>query len=338
MSTLPQSGKEIRLAARPEAEPSHENFDLVDAAVAEPGEGQILVRNTMMSVDPYMRGRMNEGPSYVRAFEVGQPLDGAAIGEVIMSHAPEFEVGQTVLHPLGWREYATVRAKHATPIPDDGTPARTRLGVLGMPGLTAYGGLFHFANFTEGDAVFVSAAAGAVGSMAGQLAKLGGASRVVGSAGSAEKVRHLTEDLGFDAAFNYKDGPVGEQLAQAAPDGIDVYFDNVGGEQLEAALDAMHDFGRIAACGAVSQYNRSEPAPGPRNMMFFVAKRLSMRGFIIGDHPHLRSEFEDKVAPWVRDGRVHYQETIVDGIENAPDAFMGMLRGENTGKMLVRIG
>ncbi|MGJ7908595.1 NADP-dependent oxidoreductase [Actinopolyspora sp. H202] len=335
-SSVPTTGVEIRLASRPQGWPTHDNFEVAEAPVPQPESGQLLVRNKVMSVDPYMRGRMSAAKSYVAPFEVGEPLDGAAVGEVVASSSEKFEVGQLVLHALGWREYALVNESQATAVSDE-APPNAYLGVLGMPGMTAYVGLMDKAEFHEGDTVFVSGAAGAVGSLVGQLAKLGGAKRVIGSAGSAEKVRHLTENLGFDAAFNYKDGPVAEQLRQAAPDGIDVYFDNVGGDHLEAAIGAMNDFGRIAACGAISQYNATEAQPGPRNMFQFVTKRLSMRGFIVNDNGHRKREFFEHVAPLVRDGKLHYDETTVDGLRNAPEAFLGVLRGDNTGKMIVNI-
>lgn len=334
---LPSTSLEVRLASRPQGWPTQDNFELAEAEIKQPGAGQILVRNKIMSVDPYMRGRMNDVKSYVPPFQIGKPLDGGAVGEVIASNSEKFTVGQTVLHQLGWREFATVGEAHAVAVSPDAAPLGAYLGVLGMPGLTAYAGLFRIANVQQGDAVFVSGAAGAVGSFAGQMAKLRGASRVIGSAGSAEKVRYLTEELGFDAAFNYKEGPVAEQLKSAAPDGIDVYFDNVGGEHLEAAIGSLNTYGRITACGAVSQYNVTEPQPGPRNMFMFVTKRLTMRGLIVSDHGDLKDEFFAEVAPWVQQGKLKYRETIVDGLRNAPEAFLGMLRGENTGKMLVTI-
>ena len=302
-----------------------------------PGEGQLLVRNEIMSVDPYMRGRMNDAKSYVPPFKIGEPLDGAAAGEVVESHSERFSPVDKVVHSLGWREYAVIDAEEAGPVRPDVAPLGAYLGVLGMPGLTAYVGLLDVARMLAGDAVFVSGAAGAVGSIVGQLAKLKGASRVIGSAGSAEKVRHLTEDLGFDAAFNYRDAPVDEQLASAAPDGIDVYFDNVGGDHLEAAIGCLKTGGRVAACGAVSQYNNVEPEPGPRNMFQIVGKRLTIQGFIVGDHQHRRQDFIDDVVPWVQGGSIHYTETRVDGLRNAPAAFIDLLWGKNTGKMLVNI-
>lgn len=334
---VPRNAVEVRLAARPTGWPTPDNFEIAEAPVTAPGENQILVRNQVMSVDPAMRGRMDDRRSYVPPFRVGEALQGGAVGEVVVSRSPKFTPGQTVLHQLGWREYATVDDSKAQRVDPAAAPIGAYLGVLGMPGLTAYVGLLDIARFTAGETVFVSGAAGAVGSVVGQLAKLRGAARVIGSAGSAEKVRHLTEDLGFDAAFNYKDGPVAEQLRSAAPDGIDIYFDNVGGDHLEAAIHELHWYGRIAACGGISGYNATEPPRGPRNMMQFVVKRLAMRGFIVIDHFDRRPQFLDEVGPLVRDGRLRYRETTVDGLRNAPGAFLGMLRGENIGKMLVSI-
>jgi NADPH-dependent curcumin reductase CurA len=336
-SAVPDKALEVRLASRPKGWPTLDNFDIVEAPVVEPGENQILVRNKIMSVDPAMRGRMNDAKSYVPPFQVGKALDGGAVGEVIASRSERFSPGQTVLHQAGWREFSTVDDSRVFAVDPDAAPLSAYLGVLGITGLTAYAGLFEVAEFTAGDVVFVSGAAGAVGSIAGQLAKLHGASRVIGSAGTAEKVRHLVEDLGFDAAFNYKDAPVAEQLKQAAPEGIDLYFDNVGGDHLDAAIGSLHEFGRIAACGAISQYNATEPQPGPKNMIQFVTKRLRMRGFIVIDHFDLMPRFGEEVAALVRDGKLRYEETFVHGLRNAPEAFFGLLRGENTGKMLVTI-
>ncbi len=241
-----------------------------------------------------------------------------------------------MLHSAGWRSHAAVPAEQAVKIDTDAAPLTAYLGVLGLTGLTAYAGLIE-AQFEEGDTVFVSGAAGAVGSVVGQLAKLRGAKRVIGSAGSADKVAHLVDELGFDAAFNYKDGPVAEQLAAAAPDGIDVYFENVGGEHLEAAIDALNRNGRIAYCGVISQYNATEPVPGPRNMIKVLHQRLTIRGFLVGDHTALRPQFLAEIAPLVKQGKLRYRETIVDGLRNAPQAFLDLLEGANTGKMLVRL-
>ncbi|MYW92540.1 NADP-dependent oxidoreductase [Amycolatopsis rubida] len=328
---------EIRLAARPHGVPTMDTSDIVETEVPKPGPGQILVRNVVMSVDPAMRGRMNDVKSYSPPFAVGEAMQGGAVGEVIESTVDDFAVGEHVLHQAGWRTHAVLDAKRAVKVDDSVAPLSTYLGVLGMPGLTAYAGLLVSAEFKPGDTVFVSGAAGAVGSLVGQLARLKGAKRVIGSAGSAEKVRYLTEELGFDAAFNYKDGPVAEQLAAAAPEGIDVYFDNVGGEHLEAAIASMNLHGRIAICGMISQYNATEPTPAPRNLVQLIAKRITMRGLLVLDHWHLMQEFVAEVAPLVASGEIKYSETFVDGIRNAPDAFLGLLSGANTGKMLVRL-
>ena len=335
--TAPTKGMEIRLAKRPTGWPTQENFEIVEAEAPRPADGKILVRNLLMSVDPYMRGRMDDVKSYAPPFQVGEPLDGGAVGEVVESTVEEFKPGDTVLHGLGWREYAVLDARHAVKVDPSVAPLGAYLGVLGMTGLTAYAGLLEVAEFKPGDTVFVSAAAGAVGSVVGQIAKLKGAKRVIGSAGSAAKVKYLVDDLGFDAAFNYKDGPVRQQLADAAPDGIEVYFDNVGGDHLEAAIAVSNVHARMAICGMISLYNSTEPSPAPRNLAQVIKKRLTLRGMLVRDHFHLQEQFVQEVGGWLRDGKLRYQETVVDGLANAPQAFLGMLRGENTGKMLVKI-
>ncbi|WP_262282472.1 NADP-dependent oxidoreductase [Micromonospora sp. MA102] len=330
------ANREIHLASRPQGWPTADNFRLVTTEVPTPGPGQLVVRNQFMSVDPYMRGRMNDVKSYVPPFRLDAPLDGGAVGEVVASEAEGFAPGDVVLHGLGWREYALVDAKGARKVDPGLAPVTAYLGVLGMTGLTAYAGLLDVAAMKPGETVFVSGAAGAVGSMVGQIAKLRGAGRVVGSAGSPAKVERLRA-LGFDAAFDYHDGPVRDQLRAAAPDGVDVYFDNVGGEHLEAAIGAMNLHGRAAICGMISQYNATEPPAAPRNLALLIGKRLTLRGFLVGDHGHLREQFVQEMAGWLRDGRISYDETVVDGIERAPEAFLGLLRGENLGKMLVRV-
>ncbi|MBY8887907.1 NADP-dependent oxidoreductase [Streptomyces sp. PTM05] len=335
--TLPATGREWHLVARPDGWPVPGDFALREAEVPAPGPGQIAVRNLFMSVDPYMRGRMNDVKSYVPPFRLDAPLDGGAVGVVVASEAEGVAVGDHVLHGLGWREYAVLDARHATTVDPDVAPLSAYLGVLGMPGLTAYAGLLRVGAFQEGDAVFVSGAAGAVGSQVGQIAKLKGASRVIGSAGSDEKVKVLVEEYGFDAAFNYKNGPVREQLKQAAPDGIDVYFDNVGGEHLEAAISSLKVHGRAAICGMIAQYNATEPPAAPRNLAMVIGKRLRLEGLLVGDHADLKEQFVDEVGGWLRDGSLRYRETVVDGIDHAVDAFLGLLRGENTGKMVVRL-
>ncbi|MFC0003254.1 NADP-dependent oxidoreductase [Micromonospora siamensis] len=330
------TNREIHLASRPQGWPTAENFRLVETEVPTPGAGQIVVRNRFMSVDPYMRGRMNDVKSYVPPFALDAPLDGGAIGEVVASEAEGFKPGDTVLHGLGWREYALLDARAARAVDPSLAPVSAYLSVLGMTGLTAYAGLLDVAEMKPGETVFVSGAAGAVGSMVGQIAKLRGAARVVGSAGSAAKVERL-KALGFDAAFDYHDGPVYEQLKAAAPDGVDVYFDNVGSDHLEAAIGAMNLHGRAAICGMIAQYNSTEPPAAPRNLALVIGKRLTLRGFLVGDHGHLREQFVQEMAGWLRDDKISYDETVVEGIENAPQAFLGVLRGENLGKMLVRV-
>ncbi|MBM7489908.1 NADPH-dependent curcumin reductase CurA [Micromonospora luteifusca] len=330
------SNREIHLASRPAGWPTEDNFRLVETDVPTPGPGQIVVRNQYLSVDPYMRGRMNDVKSYVAPYALDAPLDGAAIGEVVASEAADIAVGDTVLHGLGWREYALLDATAARPVDPTLAPVSAYLSVLGMPGLTAYAGLLEVAAMKPGETVFVSAAAGSVGSLVGQIAKLKGAGRVVGSAGSAAKVERLRA-LGFDAAFDYHDGSVRDSLRAAAPDGVDVYFDNVGGDHLEAAISAMNLHGRVAICGMIAQYNATEPPAAPRNLALVIGKRLTLRGFLVNDHNDVRAAFVRDVAGWLRDGTLSYDETIVDGIENAPAAFLGLLRGENLGKMLVRV-
>lgn len=336
-STQPASTREIRLASRPVGRPQPENFRLAESSLPELDNGQVLVRNLFISVDPYMRGRMNDVKSYSAPFALDAALDGGAVGEVIASRSQDRKVGDVVVHQLGWREHSVLDAAATTVARTDLAPASAFLGALGMTGLTAYAGLLKVAEFKAGEAVFVSGAAGAVGSLVGQIAKALGASRVIGSAGSKEKVDRLLE-LGFDAAFNYQDGPVSDQLrAAAGTGGIDVYFDNVGGEHLEAALAALNVGGRVAMCGAIAQYNATEPTPAPRNLMLAIGKQLTLRGFLVGGQRRHAAEFAAQMATWLADGTVRYDETIVDGLENAPQAFMDLLDGANTGKMLVRL-
>lgn len=329
--------RQIRLVSRPSGWPTHDDFELVEVEVPTLRPGQVLVRNTVMSVDPYMRGRMNDVKSYIPPFALGEPLDGGAVGEVVASESEDLAVGETVQHQLGWREHAVLDARHARRIDTSDVPASAYLGVLGMPGMTAYAGLVRIAEVKEGDTVFVSGAAGAVGSLAGQIARNLGASRVIGSAGSQEKIAYVVEELGFDAAFDYHDGSVARQLRHHAPEGLDVYFDNVGGDHLEGAIANMKDFGRIAMCGAIAQYNATEAAPGPRNMWLVVTRRLRLQGFIVTDHHDLAKEYLSRASAWIREGRLRFKETYVEGLDHAVDAFLDMHRGANIGKMLVRL-
>jgi NADPH-dependent curcumin reductase CurA len=331
------TGREIHLASRANGTPTLDNFAVVDVDVPDPTAGQVQVRNLFLSVDPYMRGRMNAGPITPTSYQVGHVLGGGAVGEVTQSESPTLAPGDIVLHTYGWREWVTADAADFRKVDPGTLSPSVFLGALGMPGLSAYVGLFDVGAFREGDAVFVSGAAGGVGSVAGQLARLSGASRVVGSAGTASKVAWLVDELGFDAAFCYRDGPVAPQLQGVAPDGIDLYFDNVGGEHLEAAIGSLRLGGRAALCGGMTWFEATPP-PGPRNMMAVIGQRLTIRGFIVGDHQDLREEFESKVGGWLAEGKLTFPETVLEGLERTPDALIGMLRGDNVGKMLVRVG
>ena len=333
---MPTRSREIRLAARPHGTPVPTDFELVEVELPDPGEGEVLVRNAYVSVDPYMRGRMSDAKSYVAPFALGEPLTGGAVGQVVASRNDRWPDGSWVLHDLGWREAALSDGRGMRAVDPSVAPVSTALGVLGMPGITAFVGIVDIGEVREGDTVFVSGAAGAVGSVAAQLARLRGA-RVIGSAGTAEKVAWLRE-LGLDGAFDYHEVSTRDGLRELAPDGIDVYFDNVGGETLEAAIGAMRLHGRIVACGSISRYNATEALPGPRNMFMVVTKRLRIQGFIVSDRYDRFPAFLAEVGPRVADGTIRYRETVVEGIERAPAAFVDMLAGANVGKMLVRVG
>lgn len=332
---VPSTGREWRLVSRPKGMPVPADFELGEVEVPPPADGEVVVRNLFLSVDPYMRGRMNDAKSYAAPYELGKAMYGGAVGEVVASRADSHAVGDLVLHQQAWRDVAHGPAKDFRVV-DRSVPPSQYLGALGMPGLTAYAGLFRVAGFQPGETVFVSGAAGAVGSLVGQLVKARGGT-AIGSAGSPEKVAWLTEELGFDAAFDYKAGPVADALTAAAPDGIDVYFDNVGGEHLEAAIGALKVHGRAAICGMISAYNATTPPAAPRNLMQVVGKRLRIEGLLVWDHDDLEDQFLAEVGPMVADGRIVAQETVVDGLDNAVDAFLGMLVGSNTGKMVVRV-
>jgi hypothetical protein len=319
--------REVVLAMRPQGEPRESDFDVRETDDRAPGDGEVAVRNVLVSVDPYMRSRMSGIRTYVGPYEVGAPIDGGAVGRVESSGDPRFAEGDWVLSMLGWRERGVAPADALRKLDPDVAPPSTALGVLGMPGMTAWYGLEHIGRVRDGETIYVSGAAGAVGSAACQIAKLKGL-RVIGSAGSAEKVEWL-RSLGVEA-FDYRE----EKL----PGEIDVYFDNVGGPQLEAALTALRPFGRVIACGSISRYNDERPEPGPRNLGFVVSKRLRLEGFIVSDHFDRFGEFLAEAAPWVREGKLQWRETVVDGIENTPAAFAGLFRGDNVGKMLVRVG
>ena len=329
------TAKQWVLASRPNGQPTVENFRFEEVELPELSDGQILVENTFASVDPYMRGRMNDVESYIEPFQIDEPLTGTAVGVVTESRSNKFKVGDTVRHFAGWRTHAVLNEDQAEQIDTNLAPAEAYLGILGQTGLTAYVGLTAVGEMRDGDIVFISGAAGAVGSVAGQIAKHLGAAKVIGSAGSPEKVDYLT-GIGYDEAFNYKDGDVNGQLAKAAPDGVDVYFDNVGGDHLEAAIQNANTFGRIAMCGAIAQYNDTEPAPGPRNLGLSIGKCLTLRGFVVGQYTHLAKEFQEKIAPLVVDGSIKYASTVREGIQNMPSAFLELFEGGNTGKMIVK--
>jgi NADPH-dependent curcumin reductase CurA len=327
--------REIRLASRPKGMPTAADFTMARTELRPLQDREVSVRNLFMSVDPYMRGRMNDRKSYVPPFALGQPLDGGAVGEVIESRARELKPGDAVMSNFGWRECFVASSNELHPVSREVQPLSVYLGALGMTGMTAWVGL-NLVEVKAGDVVFISGAAGAVGNVAGQLAKLRGC-RVIGSAGSMEKVMFLRTKCGFDIAFDYKAGPVLEQLQLEAPAGIDVYFDNVGGETLEAALSALREHGRIIACGGISGYNEEKPRPGPSNLFNMITKRLTMKGLIVRDWLDRQGEFEKEVGGYFRAGQLKNHETVVEGIDQAVGAFIGLFEGKNVGKMVVKL-
>ncbi|KQU07893.1 NADP-dependent oxidoreductase [Rhodococcus sp. Leaf7] len=325
----------VYLAKRPGGDPGPEHFEVRDLPIPERTVDQVLVRNLFMSVDPSMRGRLATSEMhYTTNFQVDAPLDGSALG-VVVEGTEDVPTGSYVRHRLGWREHAVVDTAAATVIEPRGIDLHHWLGVLGQTGFTAYVGLVRAGELRTGDTVFVSAAAGAVGSAAGQLARLLGASRVVGSAGGPDKAALLTDRFGFDAAIDYRARPIGAALRDEAPDGIDLYFDNVGGDHLVAALASLNQRGRVALCGMIS--NGGPDSPPMDHLMNAILKRITLQGFIVRDHEDLRPEFEDRVAGWLASGELIAESTIHDGLDNAVDAFLSMLGGGNVGKMLVRL-
>lgn len=329
------TSREIRLKSRPVGLPQAANFELASVDVPDPGPDEVLVRNLWMSVDPYMRGRMYDRPSYVPPFELGKALQGGAVGKVVASNHDGFAPGELVESMFGWREAYVAAGAALNKLPANGAPPQAFLGVLGMPGLTAYAGFHRIGAPKPGDVVFVSGAAGAVGSAVCQIAKLRECA-VVASAGSDAKLDWL-KSLGVDAVVNYKSGDLLANVRAAAPKGIDIYFDNVGGEHLEAALEVARPFARFVECGMISIYNADKPQPGPRNMAYIVGKRIKMQGFIVSDFMDMREQFYADMSQWLREGRIQAQETVENGIENAPKAFLALFSGANTGKMLVKL-
>ena len=322
------------LASRPSGMPTDENFALKDIDLPPVGEGMVRVRNLFLSVDPYMRGRMNDVKSYVPPFQIDQPLEGGAVGEVVESRAEGISPGDKVLHMAGWRDEAVLPAQAVTKLPDLGVPPQAFLGNLGLTGGTAYFGLLEAAQAKAGDVVFVSAAAGAVGSAVVQIANAKGM-KVIGSAGGAEKCEFV-ESLGADAVVDYKAQPILKGLAAAAPDGIDVYFDNVGGDHLDAAFALARKDARFAICGMIEGYNAAEPMCF-RFIMRVIAMRIRVQGFIYTDYMPRMGEFHRDMGGWIASGQVKARDTVVDGLEKTPEAFLGLFTGQNTGKMLVRM-
>ncbi|WP_350349039.1 NADP-dependent oxidoreductase [Agromyces sp. G08B096] len=330
--------RQLHLVNRPIGEPSDRDFALVSAPIPSLAPGEVLVRNTWLSVDPYMRGRMNDTPSYIAPFPLHAALEGSAVGEIIQSRSVELPVGTRVSHFAGLREHSVLPGAHATPIDVGDVPETAYLGPLGTTGLTAYAALTRIAPVHQGDVVFVSGAAGAVGSVAGQLARLLGAAQVIGSAGGAAKSQALVEDFGYDAAIDYRADDVRERLAELAPGGVDVFVDNVGGAQLEAGIGRMRPHGRVAMVGAVSQYNLAQSPTGPNNLYEASTKEVTLRGMLVTSHFDLLPEYLGRAIPWLADRSLRTRETVVDGIENAPVALLGVLTGANIGKMLVKVG
>ncbi|MEM7100487.1 MAG: NADP-dependent oxidoreductase [Pseudomonadota bacterium] len=324
--------QQFRLKSRPDGLPKQSDFEMVEVEVQSPGDGEVLLENIFMSVDPYMRGRMRE------AWGPGDNLEGGAIGRVLESSFDGLAAGDFVSHGLGWRAYATLSGKACQKVDPDLAPLQAYLGVMGMPGLTAYGGLLRTGQYKDGESVFVSAASGAVGSVVGQIARIKGSEHVVGSAGSAAKVAMLKDDFGFSHGFNYKESNILEELRAGAPKGLDIYFENVGGPQLEAALTHMRPYGRIPICGMIAHYNDGETmTPGPRNLTETIYKFVTMSGFVVSAFGDMQAQFRQDMSGWIKSGDLKYHETIFEGIEAAPEAFIGLFSGANEGKMLVRL-
>lgn len=327
---------EVRLKSRPSGLPTKDNFEFAKVDLRDPGPGEVQVKNLWMTVDPYMRGRMNDVKSYAPPFALGEVMTGGAIGQVTKSNDPGLKEGDLVSSQYGWREGFTCPANQVQKLDPRGLPPQAFLGAAGMPGLTAYAGLLRVAALKDGDVVFVSGAAGAVGSMVCQIAKAKG-HKVIGSAGGADKVKFLKE-IGVDHTIDYKqEKDLTAAILAGNAEGIDVYFDNVGGPHLEAALNAAKLFARFAICGMISIYNATTPQPGPSNLALLIGKNIRMEGFIVSHHFDLMPKYIEELSGWVREGKVKWQETVFEGIGKAPDAFLGLFSGENTGKMLVKL-
>ena len=329
--------RQITLAARPEGFPKESDFTLVEADVPSAGAGEVLVRAQWLSLDPYMRGRMSTARSYAKPTELGEPMTGQVVGEVVESNDPRFAPGDTVVGQLGWQDYAVARGGVLRKLDPSLAPPQTALHVLGATGLTAYFGLFDVGRAKPGDAVVVSAASGAVGQVVGQLARIAGCGPVVGLAGSAEKVADLTERYGYDVGIDYKRDDVNTALKEACPNGVDVYFDNVGGAISETVFRRLATGARVPICGQISQYNLAEPDLAPRNLGFLIVFRARLEGFLVSDYLHRWPEGLRRLGRWLAEGKLTYREDVTEGLENAPAAFIGMLHGENRGKTLVKL-
>jgi len=334
---MPQTNKQITLAARPKGWPKESDFKLIESPVPEPKAGEILVRILYISVDPYMRGRMNDAKSYAPPVDIGAVMGGGAVGEVAATQNARFQVGDFVEGFFGWQQYAISDGEGIRKLDPQIAPVSTALGVLGMPGLTAYFGFLEIGRPRSGETVVVSGAAGAVGSLAGQIAKISGC-RVIGIAGSDQKVAWLTSELGFDAAFNYKTTPdCTAKIHELCPEGVDIYFDNVGGAITDSVFPALNVGARVVVCGQIAQYNADKPEVGPRLLWHLIVKQARAEGFLVFHFAPRYAEGLRQMTMWFNSGKLKHREHFVDGIENTPRAFIGMLRGENTGKQLVRI-
>ncbi len=335
-----RKNRQIALATRPQGEPKESDFRLIESPVPEPGSGQMRLRTLYLSLDPYMRGRMNAGPSYAPAVEVGGVMVGGTVCRVEASNLDQFQVGDIVVAYTGWQDYALSDGRGVHKLDPNFAPVTTALGVLGMPGMTAWTGLRNIGQPQPGETVVVAAASGPVGSVVGQLAKIKGCT-AVGIAGGERKCRYVVDELGLDACIDHRRGDFADQLRAACPQGIDVYFENVGGAVFDAVLPLLNTFARVPVCGLVSQYNATEPPRGvdrvPQLMQQVLTKRWTLRGFIVFDFAGQQSDFLAEVGPWVRQGRIKYREDIIEGLENAPRGLIGLLRGENFGKTLVRV-
>jgi NADPH:quinone reductase len=337
---MPETNQRFVLASRPAGMPTPANFQLQSVPAPDPGDGQMLVRVLYLSVDPYMRGRIRDVASYAEPVKVGDLMTGGGVGRVVASRNPRFQAGEIVVGEMGWQTFRLTEGKGFRKVDPSLAPISTSLGVLGMPGLTAYFGLLDLGKPKAGETVVVSGAAGAVGSLVGQIAKIQGC-RAVGVAGADDKIRWLTGELGFDAAFNYKTvepKAYRSTLAALCPQGIDVYFDNVGGPITDAVFKLINLRARLVICGQIHHYNEEEAAQGPRHLFHLIVKRARVEGFLVSDYVERFKEGLTQMALWLREGKLHYREQIEEGIENMPHAFIGMLGGVNTGKMLVKVG